>query len=194
MELPDVGNNCAFDGCSALDFLPMRCVHCGKSFCSKHGGAYSHSCPNAPERAVDDAERASRDSGTSNVPVSTYTRPERTGPKDIRADPKKALTDEQQAALLALRQSTAKQPQTALKSSSRSRSSPKIELMRLKAKAKGNASIDMKDRLYLSIRWKAKTINVLINKASRSVIGNAAGQFARQLGASMLPDTVYRLQ
>ncbi|KAJ1646169.1 spindle assembly checkpoint kinase [Coemansia asiatica] len=195
MELFDVGNNCAFDGCNALDFLPMRCVHCGKSFCSKHGSVFSHSCPKAPERTTNGKQPSGNSSSSStvgsSVPVSTYTHPARTGPKDIKADAKKTLTDEQQAALQTLRQNATNK--ISLKtSSSKPRVLPKIELMRLKAKAKGNASIDINDRLYLNIRWKTKTISVFVNK--NAVIGNAAGQFARQIGVSVLPDTVYRLR
>ncbi|KAJ2779318.1 spindle assembly checkpoint kinase [Coemansia interrupta] len=96
------------------------------------------------------------------------------------------------AALATLKQSGAASEKLGLKTPKASRVSPKIELMRLKAKAKGNSSIAMEDRIYLCINWKAKSITTFINKTS--VIGNAASQFARQLGISMLPDVVCRLR
>ncbi|KAJ2576588.1 hypothetical protein GGH19_002034 [Coemansia sp. RSA 1807] len=64
--------------------------------------------------------------------------------------------------------------------------------MRLKAKATGNASIDMADRLYLSVVWQDKSLAVFINK--NSSIGNAATRFSTMLHLSQLPDKVYRLR
>ncbi|KAJ1951257.1 hypothetical protein FBU59_000271 [Linderina macrospora] len=44
------------------------------------------------------------------------------------------------------------------------RVAPKIELMKLKAKATGNQNMAMEDRLYLSVASATKTIVVFINK------------------------------
>ncbi|KAJ1722606.1 hypothetical protein LPJ53_002985 [Coemansia erecta] len=125
-------------------------------------------------------------------PIVPYESIQKTGPKDIRPDTRKTLTSQQVAALETLRQSGAASERSELRTPKASRVSPKIELMRLKSKAKGNSSIAMDDRIYLCINWKAKSITTFINKTS--VIGNAAGQFARQLGVSMLPDVVCRLR
>ncbi|KAJ2064808.1 hypothetical protein GGI17_000784 [Coemansia sp. S146] len=64
--------------------------------------------------------------------------------------------------------------------------------MRLKAKATGNASVDMNDRIYLCVKHKTKSIAVF--EAKRAVIGNAAERFAKQLGLSLLPSRSCRLR
>ncbi|KAJ1749134.1 hypothetical protein LPJ55_004159 [Coemansia sp. RSA 990] len=101
----------------------------------------------------------------------------------------KVLSAEQRQALEALKR-------TANKSAPRSRKqaavSPKIELMRLKAKATGNESIGMSDRLYFSVLWQDKAIAVFINR--NSGVGNAACRFSKQLHLSQLPDKIYRLR
>ncbi|KAJ1963226.1 spindle assembly checkpoint kinase [Dipsacomyces acuminosporus] len=116
-----------------------------------------------------------------------YTRPPRTGPKDARPQTKKTLTPEQISALESIKSSG--EP-VATSKPKKPRTSPTVELMRLKAKATGNASMAMSDRLYLLVKSERKSIAVFINKSA--VIGNAAGQFARQLG---LPgNKAYRIQ
>ncbi|KAJ2721188.1 AN1-type zinc finger protein 1 [Coemansia sp. Benny D115] len=195
MELPHVGKNCDYESCGVLDFLPMHCGFCDRDFCSKHGGVIAHNCPNAPQRTVDAAQRLP--ASTNDVPVSYYTHPPRTGPKDVRTESKKTLTGEQLAALESVKNDAAAggagslADKPAVRPTKPPRVSPKIELMRLKAKATGNSSMDMKDRLYMCVRWNTKSLVVFINK--RSVIGNAADRFAKQLGVTVGPEKVARL-
>ncbi|KAJ2365016.1 hypothetical protein IW150_006327, partial [Coemansia sp. RSA 2607] len=111
---------------------------------------------------------------------------------DVKPETRKALTSQQLAALATLKQNGIAAERPVLWPPKEPRVSSKIELMRLKSKAKGNSSIAMDDRLYLCINWRAKSVTTFINKTS--VIGNAASQFARQLGISMLPDVVCRLR
>ena len=44
MELPDIGQQCEVDSCKQLDFLPIKCVNCGKIFCKNHSSFDGHDC------------------------------------------------------------------------------------------------------------------------------------------------------
>ncbi|KAJ2665670.1 spindle assembly checkpoint kinase [Coemansia sp. RSA 1200] len=159
MELPDIGNHCAFDGCSRLDFLVVSCKYCQKQFCPEHGNIVTHRCPCVPEGGDPSI------STKGNVPITTYTRPDRGSATPIHNDTKKELSAEQVQALRQFKNSNQRDKAAATKQPARPpQKSPKIELMRLKAKATGNSSIDMNDRLYLCIEHKEKSISVFISK------------------------------
>ncbi|KAJ2775978.1 hypothetical protein IWQ57_000135 [Coemansia nantahalensis] len=110
---------------------------------------------------------------------------------DFLAAQKKVLTPEQQQALALARRASSARSRPPSTPAGSPAVSPKIELMRLKAKATGNASIADADRVYLSIQWRGKATPVFLN--ANSVVGNAAAQLARQLRLTMLPDRLYRL-
>ncbi|KAJ2027052.1 hypothetical protein IWW57_002783, partial [Coemansia sp. S610] len=158
--LPGVGGKCQLDGCGVLDFLPVVCDACRKQFCATHGCAAAHQC-SAPSRSSDSVV-ASQQLGRqqASTPVSVYTHPQRTGPKDARPSAKRELTAEQALALEAHQLLRARVGQKATIRISEPRKSPKIELMRLKAKATGNPSIDVDDRIYLCIKHKTKSLVV----------------------------------
>ena len=42
MEIPTLGENCAFRGCGQLDFLPFVCKGCARTFCLDHRN--DHGC------------------------------------------------------------------------------------------------------------------------------------------------------
>ena len=42
MEIPTLGENCAFRGCGQLDFLPFVCRGCAQTFCLDHRN--DHGC------------------------------------------------------------------------------------------------------------------------------------------------------
>ncbi|KAJ2158412.1 spindle assembly checkpoint kinase [Coemansia sp. RSA 552] len=135
----------------------------------------------------------SRTSCAGEVPVAFYTHPRRDAPVHTENKGRKELSAEQKQALKALAQTSKDRGEQQLSRPGRKRAtSSKVALMRLKAKATGNSSIDPADRLYLTVLWQDKQISVFINKSS--VIGNAAMQFARALRLSLLPETVYALQ
>lgn len=46
MELPNIGGNCQWAGCNALDFLPFTCSFCSGAFCLAHFQVDSHECQN----------------------------------------------------------------------------------------------------------------------------------------------------
>ncbi|KAJ2743455.1 zinc finger, AN1-type domain [Coemansia sp. BCRC 34301] len=184
MELPNVGSRCQYDGCGVLDFLPVVCDACRKQFCAVHGCATAHACDASLQKGVSVPAQQQ-----AKTPVSVYTHPVRIGPKDVRPLPKRKLTADQQLALEAHRQSSVGVERVATRQAREPRVSSKVELMRLKAKSVGNASIDMDDRIYLRVKHKTKSIAVY----EAMIIGNAAERFARQLGLSMLPGRVYRL-
>jgi hypothetical protein len=39
-----LGTHCEYPECNTLDFLPIYCHHCSKTFCKQHGSAPNHSC------------------------------------------------------------------------------------------------------------------------------------------------------
>ncbi|XP_030750691.1 AN1-type zinc finger protein 1-like [Sitophilus oryzae] len=43
MELPDVGQQCSYENCKQLDFLPLRC-QCNNVFCPKHLNIHIQTC------------------------------------------------------------------------------------------------------------------------------------------------------
>ncbi|CAG8549942.1 7247_t:CDS:2 [Acaulospora morrowiae] len=49
MELFDVGRHCANPDCKQLDYLPIKCQYCKKSFCSEHSKPVEHNCADAPK-------------------------------------------------------------------------------------------------------------------------------------------------
>jgi predicted nucleic acid binding AN1-type Zn finger protein len=52
MEFPGLGQQCSFDECRQLDFLPVKCDLCKKIFCSEHYKYESHNCPTAYQKNV----------------------------------------------------------------------------------------------------------------------------------------------
>ncbi|KAJ2215158.1 hypothetical protein EV179_002377 [Coemansia sp. RSA 487] len=150
-----------------LDFLAVRCKYCQKQFCAEHGSIVTHRCPCVPEGGDTSVSTA------GNIPITNYTRPDRGSIEHVYKDTKRELSVEQVQALEHFRNSDQSERTAAKRLKQPPRKSPKIELMRLKAKATGNSSIDMNDR--------------------KSVVGNAAAQLAKQMRLSMLPNIVYRL-
>ena len=45
MELPDIGKQCEESSCKQLDFLPIQCKFCEKTFCKHHSSLDGHNCP-----------------------------------------------------------------------------------------------------------------------------------------------------
>ncbi|XP_025085522.1 AN1-type zinc finger protein 2A-like isoform X1 [Pomacea canaliculata] len=45
MEFPNLGQHCSDSECKQLDFLPMKCDACGKTFCKDHIQYDTHGCP-----------------------------------------------------------------------------------------------------------------------------------------------------
>ncbi|UJR38256.1 hypothetical protein I4U23_030929 [Adineta vaga] len=39
-----LGTHCEYPQCNTLDFLPVHCIYCSKTFCKRHGSAPDHSC------------------------------------------------------------------------------------------------------------------------------------------------------
>ena len=47
MEFPGLGKHCTLATCKQLDFLPMNCDACEKTFCNDHVSYVSHNCQSA---------------------------------------------------------------------------------------------------------------------------------------------------
>ena len=52
MELPNVGSQCGNGNCNMLDFLPVVCKYCTKTFCTYHYQPNDHNCSSAPDVKV----------------------------------------------------------------------------------------------------------------------------------------------
>ncbi|KAJ2028449.1 spindle assembly checkpoint kinase, partial [Coemansia sp. S3946] len=126
----------------------------------------------------------------TSTPASVYTHPARTGPKDVRPVTRRELTADQRSALESHRQNSARVAQKATIRITEPRVSPKIELMRLKAKATGNASIEMNDRVYLSIKHKTKSIAVFEAKHDVDLLASDIGTM--KLGAKLAAPSALR--
>ncbi|CDH58979.1 predicted protein [Lichtheimia corymbifera JMRC:FSU:9682] len=50
MELPQLGKHCSLSTCRSLDFLPVTCPFCHKTFCGEH--RHAHPCNKRPDKAV----------------------------------------------------------------------------------------------------------------------------------------------
>ncbi|XP_018497656.1 AN1-type zinc finger protein 2A [Galendromus occidentalis] len=53
MEFPHLGEHCSVTSCKILDFLPIKCDACSKTFCGDHFSYQSHGCA---IRHVDDVQ------------------------------------------------------------------------------------------------------------------------------------------
>lgn len=45
----EIGKHCEENSCHQLDFLPIKCSHCGKTFCKIHSSTAGHKCENFSE-------------------------------------------------------------------------------------------------------------------------------------------------
>lgn len=52
MEFPGLGEHCSLPSCKRLDFLPMNCDACEKTFCNDHVAYESHRCQSAYKKDV----------------------------------------------------------------------------------------------------------------------------------------------
>jgi len=52
MEFPDLGKHCSESFCRQIDFLPVNCDACQKTFCSDHFTYSKHNCPSAYKKDV----------------------------------------------------------------------------------------------------------------------------------------------
>ncbi|CAF0883320.1 unnamed protein product [Adineta ricciae] len=55
-----LGTHCEYPECNTLDFLPIYCFHCEKTFCKRHGSAPDHSCISLQQTNLENS--------TSNLP------------------------------------------------------------------------------------------------------------------------------
>lgn len=56
MEFPDLGKQCTWPGCKALDFLPFTCSFCKYIFCKDHYNTNTHECKEVPDGANESGE------------------------------------------------------------------------------------------------------------------------------------------
>lgn len=56
MEFPDLGKNCNWPDCKALDFLPFTCSYCKSVFCKDHFNSNSHECKEAQDGNTESSE------------------------------------------------------------------------------------------------------------------------------------------
>lgn len=82
----DIGLHCSFGKCQKLDFLPIKCHFCGKSFCEDHYLPESHDCSSIPESLSADAPTSEKlQIEYETCSLSNCSLPERKGAK-IKCD------------------------------------------------------------------------------------------------------------
>ncbi|KAI7878509.1 hypothetical protein K492DRAFT_208927 [Lichtheimia hyalospora FSU 10163] len=120
---------CGVKGCRDLEdgnAVSQRCASCQQVFCLRHRHGPDHNCP-----------------------VSS--------PADAKAHQRRLLA-EAAVGRLKQQQPQSQQPKSTLSATApvKKKVNPTIELMKMKSKAKGSASIPMASRIYLNIHWPAK--------------------------------------
>ena len=76
----DIGLHCPLEKCQKLDFLPIKCHFCGKSFCEDHYLPEQHDCPSIPQSSAD-AHTQKPQIEFESCYLSNCTLPERKGAK-----------------------------------------------------------------------------------------------------------------
>lgn len=192
MELPNTGKHCAHPNCNKLDFLPIKCGYCRKQYCSEHGSSSAHPCSGPAESSANASLIQTTSADPPLPPVTIYTKPARTGIKDVKAISKKTLTSKQKQALEALKGPSTKTKTKTTNNRAKQPLPPKIALMQLKSKAKGNSSMDMADRVYICVKFQDKALYLFEN--CRVVIGAVAMRVAKMFGLCLSSEAVCRLR
>uniref|UniRef100_A0A1E1W5H2 AN1-type domain-containing protein n=1 Tax=Pectinophora gossypiella TaxID=13191 RepID=A0A1E1W5H2_PECGO len=175
MEFPTLGENCQYENCNQIDFLPLQCK-CGKVFCREHFNAHclSGECQLAPEPKevnlkTDDkifkcSEKGCRKGSLHEMLCSKcgkhYCIEHRFHPScpEIDDETMAAKIEQLEAprrqfreANKHLQEKITENIRKALQSSAKVKTASKIHLMRIKQKAVGPKTIPASDRVYFAI-------------------------------------------
>ncbi|KAI9337935.1 hypothetical protein BDR26DRAFT_863321 [Obelidium mucronatum] len=178
MELPTVGKHCACEGCNTLDFLPFKCPNCALTFCRDH--RLHHNCANSVDRIVSIEDLYNPNAKSEKIPCSLegcltiekivslcagcgkqYCLAHRHGVDHNCVDIARqaASAQEKKTGIQNLVNSKLGLPLTATTSKKEVLGIPKkkvnykIELMKMKQNAKGDASIPTESRIYFRVHF-----------------------------------------
>ncbi|XP_043239838.1 AN1-type zinc finger protein 1-like [Amphibalanus amphitrite] len=206
-ELPTLGEQCGLASCRQLDFLPIACQHCARSFCRDHASADAHGCDKRPEPAQADLSSNTRIyachvSGCGAAELTPVVCPDcgrgcclaHRHPaghgcaawQAQQADAARRLPEFQRAAALqAERLSAAPVVVNSGRSERARKTARQVQLMRLKQRAAGAGSVPLADRRYLLLvapggRGAPRPVFV----SRRWTLGRAVDALADLCGAS----------
>lgn len=173
-ELPVLGEHCAVSDCHQLDFLPVICQHCSRSFCRDHAFFDAHACTQAPCHAPVSAGSPPK----SAVPMYPCSVPDcshrelvpiqcsacevhicltHRHPADhhcVKYQPSQATMVQTQALVQDILRAKP-MPKTAPARPARNlkaqKLAAKVQLMKLKMKSRGAASLPLEERLYFRV-------------------------------------------
>nr|CAD7195087.1 unnamed protein product [Timema douglasi]CAD7405332.1 unnamed protein product [Timema poppensis] len=171
MELPNIGQQCALNGCEQLDFLPFPCAHCKLLFCKEHCQPDSHACSLANTATLITSAASSLSYVCSQPDCSSSSPVEMTCPVCEKhfclqhryhtcKDNSRGRRKEERMKVLEARKQFAvakeeadKQVEATLhkarqKSGVVSKTALKVHLMRIKGKAVGPKTIPASERVY----------------------------------------------
>lgn len=173
-ELPGLGEHCGLASCRQLDFLPIGCQHCTRTFCRDHVTVDAHDCDKRPQPAQADLSSCTRiyachvpDCGAAELtPVTcpdcglacclTHRHPAGHACAAWQAqqeDAARRLPDFQRADALQAERLAASPVVAGAASSAGSerarRTARTVQLMRLKQRAVGAGAVPLGDRRYL---------------------------------------------
>ncbi|XP_044729551.1 AN1-type zinc finger protein 1-like, partial [Chrysoperla carnea] len=174
MELPNIGQQCSVLDCKQLDFLPLKCS-CQKYFCSEHFYLHANQCRllNSDFKLSSSETKINRCSidNCKNVhqllsfecsKCSKYFCIEHRYHNECFNDLNPQISDENQEQKTAglfkkaqenIDQVINQQLEAAMKKPSVSQTAVKVNLMRLKSRAKGESSIPVTERIYFTINY-----------------------------------------
>lgn len=170
MELPGLGQQCAHPNCKQLDFLPLNCK-CGKQFCSEHFNIHVQVCETSTNievepQKIQDVYKCSFDgcNESSLVPLVCSNCHKHFCIKHRHithcSDPdEQVLAQEKEKRALPVRQFNEaklvvdKQIERNLEMAKKKGKSlaNKVQLMKIKSKAKGLNSVPTSDRVYFNV-------------------------------------------
>ncbi|KAL1488048.1 hypothetical protein ABEB36_015418 [Hypothenemus hampei] len=169
MELPQIGKHCANEQCKQLDFLPLQCS-CGKVFCSKHLRSHVETCTSVRTlkddelKLIENVFVCSKDDckERSVVPLTCsrckkhfcikhrhLTECEEKSQEEVQNEKEKfarPIREFHQAKAI-----VDKQVETTLAKAKNKETALKVQLMKLKGRAKGVKTIPSTDRLYFNV-------------------------------------------
>ncbi|XP_060530709.1 AN1-type zinc finger protein 1-like [Cylas formicarius] len=200
MELPDIGQQCTYELCNQLDFLPLQC-DCGEIFCSEHFHYHISNC--VTEKITNDMPKKCENlylCSELNCKVKTVipllctkcmkhfciehrhltvckekSVVEVAQEKEKFSIPVRQFNDAKSAVDAQIERSLC----TAKQNHKKQETAMKIQLMRMKNKATGQKSIPLPDRVYFGIEYvdviqKYKAVFVSIKWSVGKVIDAVA--------------------
>jgi len=169
MEFPELGQHCAWKECNMLDFLPVVCHLCQKTFCKLHSSPDSHACPKWSSAKLESPEKKTFEITKYRCQFKDCKKTETVEiicPKCLKnfcmahrleADhecqvrpgeymPKTAQLVEQ---ILANRSSQQQTPSAVKKTTGKNaKTQAKVQLMKIKGKAVGDKQVPVQDRAF----------------------------------------------